>query len=106
VTGLKGLVESVEDEIRAEVIGKFPADDAAGVEVDDDGEVEPAGRGGDEGDVAGPGLIGSGRRRLLEQKIGREFISLSARPSLVFGRKFLGLRARKPSLAMRRRTLE
>ena len=56
------------------MIGELPAEDAAGEEVDDDGEVEPAGGGGDEGDVASPGLIGSGRRRLLEEEIGRGFI--------------------------------
>jgi len=64
-------MESVEDEIGAEVIGEFPTEDASGEEVDDDGEVEPAGGGGDEGDVAGPGLVGSCGRRLMEEEIGR-----------------------------------
>jgi hypothetical protein len=73
-SGMESLVKSVEDEIGAEMIGEFPAEDASGEEVDDDGEVEPAGGGGDEGDVAGPGLVGSGWRRLLEEEIGRGFI--------------------------------
>jgi len=56
-SALEGLAQSVEDQAGAEVVGKAPADDATGVEVDDDGEVKPAAAGGDEGDVAGPDAV-------------------------------------------------
>ena len=86
--GLESLVKSVEDEIGAEVVGEFPAEDASGVEIDDDGEIEPTGGGGDEGDVAGPGLVGSGGRRLMEEEIGRRFIGAAVAG---FGQEVFGL---------------
>src|ERR1041385_4119770 len=46
--GLERLLEGGEDEFGAEVIGETPADDASGVQIDDNGEVEPAGTGGNE----------------------------------------------------------
>ncbi|MEI9897111.1 MAG: hypothetical protein WDN28_25425 [Chthoniobacter sp.] len=39
---LESLAQGGEDEIRAEVVGQVPADDAAGAQIDDDRQVEPA----------------------------------------------------------------
>ena len=53
------------DELGAHVVGEGPADNCARTEVDDDCQIEPAGGGGDEGDVAGPGLVRSGGEGLV-----------------------------------------
>ena len=74
----QGLLESSADQISAQMVGQGPADDLARAEVDDHGQIEPSGGGGDEGDVTGPDLVGLGGQRLVEE-------GLSARPSLVFG---------------------
>jgi hypothetical protein len=50
-------------------------DDATGTEVNDDGEIEPPGGGGNVGDVAGPDLIELGRQRLVEEEVGGGEIS-------------------------------
>src|ERR1043165_7677055 len=75
-----------------------PADDFAGVEVENDGEVEPAACGGDVGDVAGPDLIGPGGHGVGFEEGG------GARPSLVRGVKRRGVTARRSRAFMRRRT--
>lgn len=54
------LLNRFGDEGGAHMNAQFPADDAPGEEVEHDGEVKPAARDGDEGDVAGPDLVGSG----------------------------------------------
>lgn len=48
----EGLLQALEDEIGAQVIGEAPADDASRAEVDHDRKIEPAGAGGNEGNVA------------------------------------------------------
>ena len=52
--GWHGVGEGVGDQVGAQVVGGGPADDPAGGEVDDGGQVEPALPGGDVGDVAAP----------------------------------------------------
>ncbi len=69
--GAEGLAQSIDDELRAQVICQCPADDFARAEVDDDGQVEPALRGGDKGYVAREHLIYLRGQRRIEQKIWR-----------------------------------
>ena len=45
----QGLFESIGHQRRAQVAGQGPADDFAGAEIDDDGQIKPAAGGGDEG---------------------------------------------------------
>src|SRR5215218_8820002 len=52
-----GHLERVDDELGAQVVAHRPANDAAGEAVEDDGEVEPAGRGWDVLDVGDPELV-------------------------------------------------
>ena len=61
----------------AQMIGQAPADDAAGAEVDDDGEVEPALGGGNVSDIAHPDLIRRLREGFLKEEIGRRLIGSS-----------------------------
>lgn len=68
--GAEGLLEGVADEAGFEVVGEGPADDAPGAEVDDDGEIQPAGGSGDIRDIAGPDLVGQGWQGLVEQEVG------------------------------------
>lgn len=63
------LSKGISHQIGAEDVGEGPSDDAAGTQVDHNGEVEPAGRGRDEGDVTGPDGVGCGRKACLEEKI-------------------------------------
>lgn len=93
--GLECLPEGVEDEIRAEMIGQSPAEDAPGVEVDDDGEVEPTGGGGDEGDIPGPGTVRSGWKRLAVEEIRRRFVGATVAG---FGHEVPGLESAQAAL--------
>src|SRR5215203_3063315 len=78
------------------MIGKTPANDAARVEVNDNGQVEPSSVDRDIGDIAGPDLIRRRRRRLLREKIGRRFIGSSVtRPR----QKGFGLKSAQAALA-------
>ena len=61
--------QSVDDELRAQVVGQRPADDFARAEVDDDGQVEPSGGGRDEGDVARENLVDLRGKRRIEEEV-------------------------------------
>ncbi len=61
---LEGLAQRGEDKLGAEVIGEAPPHDATRAEVADDGQIEPAGAGWDESNVASPGPVGSFGQRL------------------------------------------
>ncbi len=65
------LLQGIDDQVAAHVIGQGPADDAPRAEVDDDGQVEPFVRIGDEGNVARPDLVGAGWQGLAQEQIGR-----------------------------------
>ena len=67
----EGLAQGVEDEIRTHVVGEAPAHDAARAEIDDDGQVEPARTGRDEGDVPGPGMVRSCGKRFAGEEVWR-----------------------------------
>ena len=54
VAGGDRVGQGVRDELGAQVIGQGEPDDAAGGDVDDGGQVQPAFPGGDVGDVAAP----------------------------------------------------
>ena len=56
VAGGDRVGQRVRDQLGAQVIGQGEPDDAAGGDVDDGGQVEPAFPGGDVGDVAAPAL--------------------------------------------------
>ena len=60
---MKRLLQRVEDEARLRRARDAPADDAAGVDVDDEGHVDEARPGGDIGEVGDPEHV---RRRRLE----------------------------------------
>ena len=81
-TGLRAarlipLSKGFSYEIGAEMVGEGPSDDAAGTQVDNNGEVEPAGRGRNEGDVACPDGVRCGRETCLQKMIGRRLIRLA-----------------------------
>lgn len=81
-TGLRAarlipLSKGISHEIGTEVVGEGPSDDAAGTQVDNHGEVEPAGRSRNEGDVTCPDGVGCGRKACLEEKIRRRFIGFA-----------------------------
>ena len=61
-SALEAHEEGVDDQIGVGRVGHGPTDDPSGVEVDDAGEVEPALRGPELGDVGGPDLVGPGWR--------------------------------------------
>ena len=65
----QGLLEGRDDQVGAQMVGEGSADDFARAEVDDHGQIEPAGGGGDEGDVPGPDLVGLGRQGLAEEQV-------------------------------------
>ena len=48
---VKRLFEGVESQVTPQGVGNPPADDAAGEDVDDKGDVDETDPGGDEGDV-------------------------------------------------------
>jgi len=101
-SGLQRLLQGADDEIGAQVVCETPTDDPARAQVDDDGQVEPSGAGGDEGDVSGPSAIGKLRKGLAGEEIGRGFIGSAIAG---FRDEVLRLKARNPRWAMRRRTL-
>ena len=74
MAGSQGLIERIDDQGSAQMVGQGPADDLARAEVDDHGQIEPAGGGGDEGDVTGPDLVGLGRQGLVEEQVGRGLV--------------------------------
>lgn len=61
--GAAGCDEGVGNEAGAQMVGGGPADDTAGGDVGDSGQVEPPLLGGDAGDVAAPSQVGAGRIR-------------------------------------------
>ena len=65
-----------EEEADVEQGGEGPADDAPGAEVDDDGQIEPTGGGGNTGNVSRPDLVGLGREGLVGQQVGRGAVKL------------------------------
>ena len=53
-TSSYGSLQGGQHELCAHMVGDGPSDDAAAVEVDDDGQVQPAGPGAHVRDVRGP----------------------------------------------------
>ena len=53
-----GHVQRSDRQIALHTIANRPADDAAGVQIRDDGQIEPTFAGPDVADVSGPFLIG------------------------------------------------
>jgi len=86
-SGLQRLLQGADDEIGAQVVCETPTDDPARAQVDDDGQVEPSGAGGDKVMSPAQARSGSSGRGWPERRLGE---GLSARPSLVFGTKFFG----------------
>ena len=68
------MLEGVGNKLGAHVICQQPADDPVRVEVDDHREVEPTAGSWNEGDVAGPDLIGFLGKGLVEQQIQGGFV--------------------------------
>jgi hypothetical protein len=54
----QGLLERGANQLSAHVVGEGSTDDLARTEVDDDCQIDPASSGRNEGDIAGPDLIG------------------------------------------------
>ncbi len=74
------VLQWLADQLGAQVGRQLPADDLARVQVDDDGEVNPAAAGqGEVGNVAGPGVVGgSGVTSEQEQvRPGREGLAIA-----------------------------
>ncbi len=74
----QGHVPSGLDQGGVNVLAHGPADDAAAVEVQQSGQIEPAFAGVNVGDVGDPGLIGPGGGRGLGQQIGRDGVGVPA----------------------------
>jgi hypothetical protein len=64
-------VERGQDELRAQMRGHGPADDAAAPRIEHDGEIQEAGPRGDVGDVRDPQPIGPGRGELAIDEVRR-----------------------------------
>jgi hypothetical protein len=64
-----GHVEGVEDELGAEVVGHRPADHPTRVDIQDDGQIQPARPGRDVGDVSRPDTVGCGRSELAVDQV-------------------------------------
>ena len=75
--------EGLDDQRYAPLAGQGPADDFARTEINNDGQIELAAGGGDEGDVIRPYLVRLFRESLLKEEVGE---GLSALPSLSLGR--------------------
>lgn len=78
---LDGHADGVEDQLGAQVVGHSPADDAAGVGVDHDGEVEESFPGAQVGDIGDPQPVrcGGGELPLDQVRRGRGSCGLAAR---------------------------
>jgi len=61
----QSFAQSCQGQIAVQTIGHRPADDAAGEQVDDNGQIQPPLAGPDVGDVGGPFLVRSLRREVL-----------------------------------------
>jgi hypothetical protein len=78
----QGHLESGGDQLGAEMVGHGPADDLAAVNVEDNGQVQPALVDPDVRDVAEPELIRSRRGELpLDQVLGLDRPTRHRRPS-------------------------
>jgi hypothetical protein len=70
--------QGLENQGGAEGFGHGPTDDLAAVEVEDGGEVKPAGRSGNVGDIGDPDLVGSGGLGRLGQAVGGDGVVVVA----------------------------
>ena len=69
--GVQGAAQGTGDDLGVEGVGELPAEDGAAVEIEDDGQVEPAFVGGDVGDVADEVGARRGGRLGLGEQVGR-----------------------------------
>ena len=53
VAGFQSVAQSIGDDLGVEGVGDLPAENGAGKEINDDGQVEPSLAGRNVGDVAG-----------------------------------------------------
>lgn len=74
-TRVLGLNKGLGDLAGAQVVVEGPAHDTPGAQVDDDSQIKPALRGGNEGDVARPHSLRTGGKTGLEKEVGRGTIS-------------------------------
>ena len=65
----KGFAQSGKSQVAVQPVAGGPADDPAGEQVDDDGEVQPALAGPDVGDVGAPFLVGRRCREVLIKQV-------------------------------------
>ncbi len=65
----QGHLQGVDDELGAHVLGHRPADDAAGPQVEDDGQVQPTLPRPDVRDVRHPEQVRSGRREVARHQV-------------------------------------
>jgi len=65
----KGFAQGGESQVAVQPVACCPADDPAGEQVDDDGEVQPAFAGPDIGDVGAPLLVRPPRREVLIEQV-------------------------------------
>ncbi len=72
------IVEGVERDLGVQGLTHGPADDLAGVNIEDGDEVEPALAGRDVGQVGEPDLVGSRRLEVAGQPAGRDGIAVTA----------------------------
>ena len=62
-------IQSGESEICVDAVRESITDDLFGTKIFDSSEIEPAFIGGDVGDIANPGLVGSIKRKLAHEQI-------------------------------------
>jgi hypothetical protein len=70
LAGPQAHFQRVEGQVGAQAAGQLPPEDPAGVHVDDEGDVHPAGEGPAVGDVGNPQLIGHGRGERAIDQVG------------------------------------
>ena len=84
------VLEGVEHEFGGHGGGGSPADDPAGEDVDDEGDVDGAGPGRDVGEVGDPQLVRGGRGEVTIDQIGSPGIALEMSPIALAGEEVIG----------------
>ena len=67
----EGHVESIQNQLGAQVVGHCPADDLAAPDIHDDRQIEEARHGRDVGDVGNPQLVRAGCLKVAVDQIRR-----------------------------------
>ena len=76
VSGSQSSPQRLHHQLRPHVVSGCPAHNAATEQVEDDGEIQPPGRGPDVGDVRGPQLVGPRRVEILLDQVWRNGLAM------------------------------